>query len=82
MTATENLRAVPESIPDELAVFTDHARTAAARAAEKTTIRVMSAEDVNSELTKLRPWVGQMISALSERFIEQTEKVVKLEGKK
>jgi CRP-like cAMP-binding protein len=66
-------------IVGELAIFTEHSRTAAARAAEKTTIRVMSAADVKVELEKMRPWVGQMVSGLSERFIGQNERIVELE---
>ncbi len=60
----------------ELAIFTDHPRTAAAKAVEDTTIRVMGADDVKGELEKLRPWVGDMVRALSERFIGLNEKLL------
>lgn len=63
-------------IVGELALFTDHPRTATARAVEETTIRVMGADDVKGELEKLRPWVGDMVKALSERFIGLNEKLL------
>lgn len=68
----------PGEIIGELAVFTDHPRTATATALDATEIRVMGAGEVKKELEKLRPWVGTMIRALSERFIGLNEKLVRL----
>jgi serine/threonine-protein kinase len=70
----------PGEIVGELAIFTDHPRTATATALESTTIRIMSAADVKTELEKLRPWVGAMIRGLSERFIGLNEKLMKRDG--
>lgn len=69
----------PGEVVGELAVFTDHARTASATAIEPTVIRVMGAADVRAELEKLRPWVGAMVKNLSERFIGLSDKLVAIE---
>ncbi len=71
----------PGEIVGELAIFTDHPRTASATALESTTIRIMSAAAVKAEMEKLRPWVGAMIRILSERFIGLNEKLMRLDSK-
>jgi serine/threonine-protein kinase len=68
----------PGEIVGELAILTKSPRTATAKAVEKTTVRIMGAEDVRAETEKLSPWVGTMIKLLSERLIDMDEKLVKL----
>lgn len=67
-------------IVGELAIFSKQPRTATIRAVEMTTIRVMDRDSVEKELEKLSPWVGNMITALSERFVGLNEKVAKYES--
>jgi len=65
-------------IVGELAIFTKQPRSATARAIEPTTIRIMNKADVDRELDKLSPWVGRMITCLSNRFLEQNDKILRL----
>jgi len=37
-------------------------------------------EDIEKELEKLSPWVGQMLTGLCQRFAAQNERIVSLEG--
>jgi serine/threonine protein kinase len=64
----------------ELAIFTKQPRIATVKAIEPTTIRVMDKESVEKELEKLSPWVGNMITGLSRRFIELNEKLVEMDN--
>ena len=65
-------------IVGELAIFSDEPRSATATAIEPTTIRIMTREEIDRELNKLAPWVGNMVSTLSDRFIELNEKLLVL----
>jgi serine/threonine protein kinase len=66
-------------IVGELAVFSNQPRTATIKVLEQTTIRIMDKESVDREIEKLSPWVGKMISSLSERFINLNEKHIQNE---
>ncbi len=68
-----------DEIFGELAIFTKQPRTATVTALQTTTIRIMDRESVEKELEKLSPWVGYMITSLSNRFIEMNDKILKLE---
>jgi serine/threonine-protein kinase len=67
-------------IVGEVAIFSKMPRTATARAIDPTTIRIMVREDIEKELEKLSPWVGQMLTGLCQRFAAQNERIVSLEG--
>jgi CRP-like cAMP-binding protein len=62
-----------DEIVGELAIFSDEPRSATVTALEPTTIRIMKRQEIDRELEKLAPWVGSMISGLSDRFIELNE---------
>lgn len=64
----------------EVALLAETPRSATATAVEPTTIRIIQRETVETELDKLSPWVGAMLSALSLRFLERSEKIVELES--
>jgi serine/threonine-protein kinase len=66
-------------IVGELAIFTGGPRSATARASKQTLIRILNRADIRSELDKLSPWVGDMITGLSRRFIELNNKIIRLE---
>jgi CRP-like cAMP-binding protein len=66
-------------IVGELAIFAGQPRTATVRAVEPTAIRVMDKASVEKELDKLSPWVGKMITSLSNRFIEINEKLAQIQ---
>jgi eukaryotic-like serine/threonine-protein kinase len=66
-------------IVGELAIFSKQPRSATARAIEPTTIRIMNKVDVERELDKLSPWVGRIITGLSNRFIGLNEQLLKRE---
>ncbi len=70
-----------DEIFGELAIFTKQPRSATVTALEPTTIRIMDKESVEKELQKLSPWVGSMITGMSNRFIEMNDKILKF-GKK
>ncbi len=63
----------------ELAILTGTPRSATARAVVPTLIRVMGSEEIEKELEKLSPWVGQMITGLSHRFLAQNERIIELQ---
>jgi serine/threonine-protein kinase len=63
----------------ELSIISKIPRTATARAVEATTIRVMGRPEVEAELEKLSPWVGDMIAALCRRFVAQNDRIVNLD---
>lgn len=65
----------------ELAVFSRQPRSATIIVLEPTVIQIMDKESVNTELEKLSPWVGKMISSLSSRFIDLNNKMVSLDMK-
>lgn len=65
-------------IVGEISIIARQPRTATVRALEPTIIRIMQRQSVDKELEKLSPWVGAMITALSERFIGLNEKVASL----
>lgn len=65
-------------IVGELAIFSKMPRNATVTVLEPTIIRVMDERSVEKELEKLSPWVGKMITALSERFIGLNEKIVRM----
>ncbi|MBD3392276.1 MAG: protein kinase [Chitinivibrionales bacterium] len=64
----------------ELAIFTKEPRTATVTALDPTTIRIMNRHDVELELDKLSPWVGNMITGLSHRFNQLSDKLLGLAG--
>ena len=63
----------------ELAALTGNPRTATATAVEKSGIRMVSRDDIGAEIDKLSSWVGAMVEALSNRFVEMNERVLELE---
>lgn len=65
----------------ELAIFSKMPRNATVIVLEPTIIRVMDERSVQKELEKLSPWVGKMITSLSERFIGLNEKIVRMNEK-
>jgi CRP-like cAMP-binding protein len=60
----------------ELSIFSQRPRTATATAVERTVIRIMKREDVESELEKLSPWVGTMIRSMSDRFVQLNQRLI------
>jgi serine/threonine-protein kinase len=62
-------------IAGELAIFSRQKRSATVTAIEPTIIRIMNKTDVESELEKLAPWVGNMVSALSDRFSKLSQRL-------
>lgn len=67
----------PGEIVGELAIFSNEPRSATIMALEPTTIRIMDRPSVEQEMQKLSPWVQQMISALSKRFIKLNEQLIR-----
>lgn len=63
----------------ELAALTGNPRTATATALESSVIRMISKQDIAMEIENLSPWVGSMVKALSKRFIDNSERLLKLE---
>ena len=64
-------------IVGELAIFTKEPRTATVTAFENgTVIRVMDYESVEQEMQKLSPWVQNMITGLSRRFMKLNDFLV------
>ncbi|TNE44332.1 MAG: cyclic nucleotide-binding domain-containing protein [Deltaproteobacteria bacterium] len=63
----------------ELAVFTKRPRTATVRALTPTTVQLLTADNINKELEKLHPWVGDMIFKLSKKFIDLNQQLAKPE---
>jgi serine/threonine protein kinase len=63
----------------ELAALTGNPRTATATAKEKSVVRMISKVDIAAEIENLSPWVGSMVKALSNRFIEISERLLQLE---
>lgn len=61
----------------ELAVFNKESRSASVRAVVPTVLKVMTEKAIETELEKLSPWVGQMISGLSHKFRTLNEQFVK-----
>ncbi|MBN1378165.1 MAG: protein kinase [Gammaproteobacteria bacterium] len=54
----------------ELAALTGLTRTATAIAKEESVVRIISRQDIVEEIDKLSPWVGGIVSTLTERLIE------------
>lgn len=63
-------------IVGELAIFSNEPRSATVTAIGPTTIRIMTRKEIDRELEKLAPWVGNMVSGLSDRFIELNERLL------
>jgi serine/threonine protein kinase len=63
----------------ELAALTGNPRTATATALERSVVRMVSRRDIAAEIQNLSPWVGTMVEALSNRFIETSERLLELE---
>ncbi len=63
----------------EHAAITGNPRAATAFALDNSTIRMISKQDIADEIDKLSPWVGSIVNALSNRFIEQNARVIALE---
>lgn len=62
----------------ELAIFTRETRTATCTALEpNTVIRIMDRASVEKELQKLSPWVENMITGLSRRFMDLSDTLAK-----
>ncbi len=55
----------------ELAIFSHQLRMATVTALTPTTTRVMTQGDIETEIDKLPPWVGQMVKGLSNKFIDR-----------
>lgn len=69
------------SILGEVAVFTKEPRSASIVALETTTVKLLNQQMVVEELEKLNPWVGHMVYQLSQRFIEQNQRILSLKEK-
>lgn len=68
-----------DQIVGELAIFTHEPRTATVVATQPgTVIRIMGRAEVEQELRKLSPWVGRMITGLSQRFNEMNARLIAL----
>jgi serine/threonine-protein kinase len=65
----------------ELAALTGNPRTATATAVEPSRIRMIGRDDIAAEIDKLSSWVGTMVEALSNRFVEINERLLELERK-
>ena len=65
----------------ELAALTGNPRTATATALERSSIRMIGRDDIATEIDKLSSWVGTMVEALSNRFVEINERLLELERK-
>jgi serine/threonine protein kinase len=63
----------------ELAAITGNPRTATATAVEASTIRMVTRDDIGAEIEKLSSWVGAIVEALTNRFIEISERLLELE---
>ena len=63
----------------ELAALTGLKRSATAVALEPSVIRVISREEIQSEIDKLSPWVGGIVTALTERVINMNFRVLDLD---
>ena len=70
------------SIIGELSVFTKEPRSATVVALETTTVKLLNQQMVVEELEKLNPWVGHMVYQLSQRFVEQNKRILRLEDEK
>lgn len=79
---TEIVQIGPGQPFGELAALTGNLRTATAIAAEKSVIRVISREDIATEIDKLSPWVGGIIRALTERIVDMNAKLLSTEKNK
>lgn len=55
----------------ELAIFSHQPRLATVVALTPTVTRVMTRNDIETELEKLPPWVSQMVQGLSNKFIDR-----------
>jgi serine/threonine-protein kinase len=68
-----------DEIVGELAILTNEKRSATIVASKSdTVIRIMGRQDVETEMEKLSPWVGKMITGLSRRFIDLDTQIVSL----
>lgn len=77
----ELARLGPGEVVGELAIFTNEPRTATVTATrDNTVIRIMDRASVEQELQKLSPWVENMITGLSKRFIDLNQRLVGGEG--
>jgi CRP-like cAMP-binding protein len=65
-------------IVGELSILANQPRTATVSALEPTVIRIMSRQDVEQELEKLSPWVGNIITALTHRFTRLSQRLSSL----
>ena len=54
---------------------------ATATAIERSSIRMIGRDDIAAEIDKLSSWVGTMVEALSNRFVEINERLLELERK-
>ena len=57
-----------------------YARTATAKALEDSVIRIISRQEIDTEIDKLSPWVGGIVNALTERILEMNVKLLAMES--
>ncbi len=67
------------NIVGELALLTDNPRSATVMALEDTKIQVLKEEKIKKELSKLNPWVENMITGLSSRFTQLSDKLANMQ---
>ena len=75
---TELVQVGPNQPFGELAALTGYKRTATAIAAEDSVIRIISRQEIETEIDKLSPWVGGIVSALTQRIIDMNIKLLGL----
>ena len=56
-------------------------RTATAIAQENSTVRVIPREQIKGEIDKLSPWVGGVVSALTDRLVKMNVRLLELEDR-
>ena len=63
----------------ELSVFTNQPRTATAKALTPITVKILTQETIEQELDKLSPWIGRMITTLSNRFNKLNRRLIEMD---
>lgn len=60
----------------ELAVLTGQRRSATATAKESSVVRIIDRQEIIGEIDKLSPWVGEIVSALTERLLDMNVRLL------